>query len=648
MKYRAFANRTLSICTFLLSAALITIKPAHCQLTLDPPPSDLVRKAINERPAEEAAVLEQAILEATPIIIFLPGTLGSELTKSIPRGTRIIWGQRGLVAVGAEMAYHEDDQVKASLLNEFTVPLLQPQSVYGPAASVIQALSLANGSKFLVFPYDWRQSNIKSANQFSEFLCANRRELRGRPIVFIAHSMGGLVLKYWLARDFHASTCDGERLDAVITPQLIKHVVFVGTPHLGAPKALGALADRYYLFADADSSFIKRYGDSLITQALNDYGGTFPSAYELLPQVSMKCSSRWQDPPVEMKVQTEHMPVRSIFYYDLWKEYQWPNGLFAKNPQERQKFMEVQLPLYLKNAEDMACLLSGYDIDKEFSVIRFYGTRNRPDTDCKIVIAPQNVPSRLPTIERVKCEGDGTVPAHSASETGKGKTQQLPAEHLQLLSTEGFTAFLRQLYASAARQMNQTFAEKRNSDVGPVDLYVAIGHVVPPNIEPETPAEARSNEITIKTNNAVAERIDELNREQAGTTARTIYQTAKNEKSHQRGNATARSDAYQVAANLSTLNSRSRAWAYNNSAHISLERKDFRKAKVLALKALMEAEAIEIADPDMALEVKRLNGLAAWTVAIAASKLGEEQVAHHYREIAIQNGNSNARRITMQ
>jgi hypothetical protein len=70
MKYRAFANRTLSICTFLLSAALITTERAHGQLTLDPPPSDLVRKAINERPAEEAAVLEQAIVEATPIIIF--------------------------------------------------------------------------------------------------------------------------------------------------------------------------------------------------------------------------------------------------------------------------------------------------------------------------------------------------------------------------------------------------------------------------------------------------------------------------------------------------------------------------------------------------------------------------------------------------
>src|SRR5262249_56320232 len=125
-----------------------------------------------------------------------------------------------------------------------------------------------------------------------------------------------------------------------------------------------------------------------------------------------------QDPPVEMKVQTDHMPVRSIFYYDLWKEYQWPNGLFATSPQERQKFVEQQLPLYLKNAEDMACLLSGYDIDKEFSVIRFYGTRNKPDNDCKIVIAPQNVPSRIPTIERVKYEEDGSVPAVTAKATG--------------------------------------------------------------------------------------------------------------------------------------------------------------------------------------------------------------------------------------
>ncbi|MET0670086.1 MAG: hypothetical protein ABWY66_08815, partial [Xanthobacteraceae bacterium] len=47
-----------------------------------------------------------------------------------------------------------------------------------------------------------RQSNRTSAKELTEFLCKLSPELKKRPILFYAHSMGGLVLKSWLKHEY--------------------------------------------------------------------------------------------------------------------------------------------------------------------------------------------------------------------------------------------------------------------------------------------------------------------------------------------------------------------------------------------------------------------------------------------------------------
>jgi len=80
-----------------------------------------------------------------------------------------------------------------------------------------------------VFPYDWRLSNATNAAKLSAYVrCAQK--IRPGTVQFVAHSMGGLLTRRALLDD----------------PQLssqTKRVITIGSPFLGAPKAIGALFD---------------------------------------------------------------------------------------------------------------------------------------------------------------------------------------------------------------------------------------------------------------------------------------------------------------------------------------------------------------------------------------------------------------------
>lgn len=83
--------------------------------------------------------------------------------------------------------------------------------------------------------YDFRIGVAKGAEYLHaqliprlEALWPKPDDRRGR-IIFVAHSMGGLVARHWLAQDGHAELC--------------RELITLGTPHRGAPKALDILAN---------------------------------------------------------------------------------------------------------------------------------------------------------------------------------------------------------------------------------------------------------------------------------------------------------------------------------------------------------------------------------------------------------------------
>lgn len=115
----------------------------------------------------------------------------------------------------------------------------------------------------LAAPYDFRQG-IRHASEHLDSLVRERLELlwsggqHTRKVIVVAHSLGGLVARYWIG------PCGGYNL--------CKALITLGTPHLGAPKALDILANGITL-----------RGVPVLTR-LRDVLRQWPSMAELLPR----------------------------------------------------------------------------------------------------------------------------------------------------------------------------------------------------------------------------------------------------------------------------------------------------------------------------------------------------------------------------
>ncbi|MFJ9154832.1 esterase/lipase family protein [Streptomyces sp. NPDC102270] len=132
----------------------------------------------------------------------------------------------------------------------------------------------------VLFPYDFRHSIRHAAERLAADVAARlsgeHSGARRRRVIVVAHSMGGLVARYWLGPLGGAADCA-----ALIT---------LGTPHRGAPKALDVLANGLKVGP-------KRLAG--LTAVLRQW----PSAYELLPRYPAVAGSDGAEPlrPYELE-----------------------------------------------------------------------------------------------------------------------------------------------------------------------------------------------------------------------------------------------------------------------------------------------------------------------------------------------------------
>ncbi|MER6444227.1 hypothetical protein DEJ51_00935 [Streptomyces venezuelae] len=113
----------------------------------------------------------------------------------------------------------------------------------------------------VLFPYDFRQSIQHAAERLAADVAARldgeHTGARRRRVIVVAHSMGGLVARYWMGPLGGAADCEA--------------LVTLGTPHRGAPKALEVLGN---------GLVVGRKRLVGLTRVLRQW----PSAYELLPR----------------------------------------------------------------------------------------------------------------------------------------------------------------------------------------------------------------------------------------------------------------------------------------------------------------------------------------------------------------------------
>jgi hypothetical protein len=213
------------------------------------------------------------------VIVVVPGILGSVLA----RADRILWGTlpsiaRVLITGGRELRLPADigdnpssDGIRATSL--ISVPALIPALIgadgYDSLVRFMQKRLGLDTRQILRFPYDWRLSNrlnaqrLKDAaesslNAWRQMLTTQARDrLSPDPkLIFVCHSMGGLVARYYLeVLGGHKHT---------------RRLITIGTPHQGSPKALNFLLGQ-------------RWQAGPFTVDATDLVRSLPSIYQMIP-----------------------------------------------------------------------------------------------------------------------------------------------------------------------------------------------------------------------------------------------------------------------------------------------------------------------------------------------------------------------------
>ncbi len=127
-------------------------------------------------------------------VIIIPGIMGSWNTQALAGMPSDNWV--------LDPIFHVYDQLKQNLID------------YG---------GYAQGETLFTFPYDWRNNNVITAAYLKDKIDEVKSITGAEKVDLIAHSMGGLVSRFYIESELYENDVD--------------QVIFIATPHLGAPKS---------------------------------------------------------------------------------------------------------------------------------------------------------------------------------------------------------------------------------------------------------------------------------------------------------------------------------------------------------------------------------------------------------------------------
>ncbi len=163
------------------------------------------------------------------------------------------------------------------------------------------------------YDYDWRRDIVESAGRLHAFILIKRayvqaemekrHGIRNYDVKFdiVAHSMGGLVARYYLRYGSADLPADGSLPPLTWAgARYIDNLVLIATPNAGSVDAL-----RFLIEGKKFAPFVPSYAPAIL--------GTMPSAYQLLPRPRHGAMVNAND----------HSKFEDIYDPELWERMGW-------------------------------------------------------------------------------------------------------------------------------------------------------------------------------------------------------------------------------------------------------------------------------------------------------------------------------------